>query len=140
MNANPLPDVVSGLVIFVALGTGLLMLATAILVEALVLRWLKWASGWVCLADSAMANLASAVLGCVLVAALASHLARASTLFLLGVVWPGSFALSWIAESCVISLVRRRPFKKVLRPFLAANLASYGLILALLIVRFGLGV
>jgi hypothetical protein len=59
---------------------------------------------------------------------------------LLGVVWPGSFALSWIAESCVISLVRRRPFKKVLRPFLAANLASYGLILALLIVRFGLGV
>lgn len=83
----------SGAFIFVALGTALVMLRVAILIEALVLRLLKWASGWVCLAASVMANFASALLGCILVPVIGkgSNLLPASTLGLLDVVWPWVF-------------------------------------------------
>jgi hypothetical protein len=128
ITAVPPADAFSGVIILVILGLGLVMLGVIILLEALILRRLNWASLKRCLLDSFAMNLASTVFGLILAWILRIDLTRAREMGMLFPIIFLSYALSVYIEAGVISLLRKHPVREILRSFAIVNLASYILI------------
>ena len=138
MNIIPPADVISGAVILGTVVAGLIISMVIVVVEGVALRLLRWAGLWRSLADSVIANVASAVVGlaaAILVPAFLAAIAEATALPLL----LGSFLLSTVIEAGAIALIRRRPLREALGPFAAANAASHVLILALILTAGSAG-
>lgn len=138
MNLIPPVDVVSGAVILGTVVAGLIISMVIVVVEGVALRLLRWAGLWRSLADSVIANVASAVLGvagAILMPAVLSAIVEATALPLL----VGSFLVSTVIEAGVISLIRRRPLREAIGPFAVANAASHVLILALILTAGSAG-
>jgi hypothetical protein len=138
MNLVPRLDVVSGAVILGTLAVGLIILLAVMLFEGFVLRLLGWARLGRSLADSVIANVISAGLGvllAILLPAIPDMIFDATALPLL----VGSFLFSTVIEVAAIILIRRRPAREVLLPFLAANAASHISILILFVATRSAG-
>jgi hypothetical protein len=138
MDLVPPPDVVSGAVILGTLVAGLIILLTVMLLEGFVLRLLGWGRLWKSLADSVIANLISAglgVLAAILLPQFLSAILNATAVPLL----VGSFIASTAIEVVAIALIRRRPAREALLPFLVANAASHVLILIIFIATRSAG-
>jgi len=138
MNLIPPADVISGAVILATVVAGLILSMIIVAVEGVALRLLRWAGLWRSLADSVIANVASAVVGlagAILVPALLSAIVKATVVPLL----VGSFLVSTVIEAGVIALIRRRPLREAVGPFAAANAASHVLILALILTAGSAG-
>jgi hypothetical protein len=133
--AVPPADAFSGVIILVILGLGLVMLGVIILLEALILRRLNWATLGRCILDSFVMNIASAFIGLSLAWILPIDLTRARETGMLFPIFFISFALSVFSEAGVISLLRKRPVREIIRSFAVVNLVSY----ILLIIFFEVG-
>jgi hypothetical protein len=127
--AVPPADAFSGVIILVMLGFGLVVLGVIILLEALILRRLKWASLKHCFLDSFIMNLASTAFGFAMAWILRIDLTRARETGMLFPIIFLSYALSVFTEAGAISLLRKRPVREILRSFAVVNLASYILII-----------
>jgi hypothetical protein len=138
MDLVPPLDVVSGAVILGTLAVGLIILLAVMLLEGFVLRLLGWARLGRSLADSVIANVISAgpgVLLAILLPAIPDMIFGATVVPLL----VGSFLFSTVIEVAAIILIRRRPAREVLFPFLAANAASHISILTLFVATRSAG-
>lgn len=119
----PLADVVAGPVSSSSGVNLIVVLAIIIVIEAAVLRLMKWRGVGLCLLDSTLMNLASAVVGLLIAGA------RLGWLGLLV-----AFALSVVIEGAVLLLLKRHPARRTWLASLAANAASYAVLLAIVIL------
>jgi hypothetical protein len=96
------------------------------LVEALVLRGLKWGSFRLSFVDSVVINLTSATIGVVLFAfsAQALNLGAAPLLLLFG-------ALTVLIEGGMLTLLKRHPLRTTWTAAIAINAVSYALLFVL---------
>jgi len=118
---------------FLAMGVFVLCLVfpSVVIVEAVVLRLLRWGKSWRVLLDAAIVNLVSGVFGVLIPAgsALASDTLR-GTLTGLGAAW----LLSIAVEGGVLLLIARSrgqeplPVRQAWRCSVGANTASYALL------------
>jgi hypothetical protein len=130
----PLPDVEMGLAVLLLGFLGLLGLAGIVLLEGLVLRRLRWGGLRGAMLDSLLMNIASTVVGILLLWAGGDIAFAPGSLREAAVRLPLSWALSVIVEGGTLIAFRRKAAREVIRPVLLANLASYALVVALLAV------
>ncbi len=107
---------------------GLLALAAAILLEALVLRRLGWGDIGRSLLDSFLMNAASAAVGVLVAVVFQGAIEAPSGMPAVLGCLPITWGLSVIVEAAALALLRKRGFRSVLRPAVIANTASYALI------------
>ncbi|NIS79825.1 MAG: hypothetical protein GTO14_06375 [Anaerolineales bacterium] len=134
MASTPQLDAFSGIIILVMLGFGALALFAVILLEAIVLRRLGWAALGRSFVDSLVMNLASALIGILVAWVLRIDFTQAQLTGMLIPLVVFSLALSILVEGGVISFVRRRHLREILRPLALANIASYAMIILWIIV------
>jgi hypothetical protein len=138
-------DVAAGPAIFLfGIVAGVVLVFVIALVEAIVLRLLRWAGFWRALLDSFAMNLVSTLAGLVLNAFVADFYqscgydpARGGR-YCDWLMSPWSLLLaagllSVLIEGGVLLLLRRRPAGETWRAALAANVASYALIALLMV-------
>jgi hypothetical protein len=106
------------------LSGGVLLLAV-VLIEAVALRLLRWATFWRALRDAALANLASALVGLVI-----GCVALAGTYFegLTFAALIGAWLASIVIEAGVLKLLSAHTWREIWIAAMAANTASYVLI------------
>src|SRR5262245_64929139 len=118
-----LADVANGPAILLAgLVLGGSSLLFVIVVEAVVLRLLRWGTFWRSLRDSLIANVASALVGLLL-----GYMGLAIGSKALSPIWllTAAFALSVVIEAGVLKLLAADTRRKIWITALVMNLASY---------------
>jgi hypothetical protein len=121
MNTNLLDVAGPGLVVVFGLGALVVVLPAIILVEAIVLRLLKWGTLWKALLDAFLMNLASSVAGACVFSL--GFLALTSAALWTSLLVSG--VLSVLIEGGVLTLLKRHPARQTWTAALAANLVSY---------------
>jgi hypothetical protein len=99
-----------------------------VLIEALVLRGLKWGSLKLSFVDSAVINLTSATAG-VLLFAFSARLVNQGTAFLLLVFG----ALTVLIEGGMLTLLQRHPLRQTWTAAIAINAVSYAFLFVVLV-------
>ena len=128
-------DVGMGYAVIVFGILGLVGLAAAILLEALVLRRLHWGGLGRSLLDSFFMNVASAAVGIILTLVLQDATLPYSSVASVIVCLPVLWALSVLVEAGALAIIRKKGFRAVVRPVLLANLASYILIATVVLIQ-----
>jgi len=128
-------DVGMGYAVIVFGILGLVGLAAAILLEALVLRRLQWGGLGRSLLDSFLMNVASAAIGIILTLMLRDATLPYSSVGSVIVCLPVLWAFSVLVEAGALALIRKKGFRAVVRPVLLANLASYILIATVVLIQ-----
>ncbi len=134
VTAAPRADT-GGPMVFVALFgiVGLVFMPTIYIVEAIVLLVLRWGSIWHCLLDSAIANIASSLVGfagaCALFAGMEpeSNVGWVITLVV-------AAGLSIAIEGAVLSLLKRHPARLTWRAAVVTNAVSYVLLIGFFVL------
>lgn len=130
MNTNLLDVAGPGLVVVFGLGALIVVLPAIILVEAIVLRLLRWGTLWKSLLDAFLMNLASSVVGaCVFSLGFLALTAEAlwTSLLVSGV-------LSVLIEGGVLMLLKRHPARQTWTAALVTNVVTYAGLAILLVL------
>jgi hypothetical protein len=123
-----------GLAILVLGIFGVLGLAAVVLLEGLVLRALRWGGLGRSLLDSLLMNMVSTAVGVLIVIVLGDAVTAPASVGAAVLRLPLTWALSVLVETAVLVLIRKKQVREVIRPVLWANLASYVLIAALVLI------
>jgi hypothetical protein len=126
--------------VFVALFgvAGLILLPTIFIIEAIVLLLLRWGNFWRCLLDSALANLASSLVGVVGVCGLVSGVEPDTTAAWIATLVV-AFIISIAIEGAVLNLRQRRAAtphssRVAWRAAVVTNVVSYVLLIGLFVL------
>ena len=112
---------------------GLVLLPAIFIVEAIVMALMKWGTFWRSLLDAIIMNLASTLLGLIGVCGLlynTPNLNLVSGILFVLVTW----AVSVVVEGAVLTLLKRHARRQTWLTALAANTASYALLLVVALV------